>query len=53
MKNNSLLDTLAKINSNDFVIFVSVLGYVGIPLSLRLAIHGFKVFGRLIAVTHF
>ena len=45
MKINSLLDTLAKVNSNDFEIFVFGLGYVGIPLSLRLATHGFKVIG--------
>jgi UDP-N-acetyl-D-glucosamine dehydrogenase len=41
----SLSDTLGKVNSNDFEVIVFGLGYVGLPLSLRLATHGFKVIG--------
>ena len=41
----SLSDTLGKVTSNDFEIIVYGLGYVGLPLSLRLATHGFKVIG--------
>jgi len=41
----SLSDTLSKVNSNDFEIIVYGLGYVGLPLSLRLAAHGFTVIG--------
>jgi len=45
MKTSSLSDTLGKVNSNDFEVIVFGLGYVGLPLSLRLATHGFKVIG--------
>ena len=45
MKTRSLSDTLGKVNSNEFEIIVFGLGYVGLPLSLRLATHGFKVIG--------
>jgi len=41
----SLSDTLDNVNQNDFEIIVFGLGYVGLPLSLRLATHGFKVMG--------
>ena len=40
-----LEDTLCKIQSNEFTISVFGLGYVGIPLSVRLASSGFKVIG--------
>jgi len=45
MKTSSISDTLGKVNQNDFEIVVFGLGYVGLPLSLRLATHGFKVIG--------
>ena len=41
----SLSDTLVQVTSNDFEVMVFGLGYVGLPLSLRLASHGFKVVG--------
>jgi len=40
-----LKQTLEKIQTNDFVIQVFGLGYVGFPLAMRLAISGFKVIG--------
>ena len=45
MKINSLSDTLVQVTSNDFEVIVFGLGYVGLPLSLRLAAHGFNVVG--------
>lgn len=45
MNANSLSDTLVQVASNDFEVIVFGLGYVGLPLSLRLAAHGFKVIG--------
>ncbi|MGI0057819.1 MAG: nucleotide sugar dehydrogenase [Nitrosarchaeum sp.] len=45
MKTSSLSDTLDNVNQNDFEIIVFGLGYVGLPLSLRLATHGFQVIG--------
>lgn len=45
MKTNSLSDTLIQVTSNDFEVIVFGLGYVGLPLSLRLATAGFKVTG--------
>ena len=41
----SLSDTLVQVTSNDFEVMVFGLGYVGLPLSLRLASHCFKVVG--------
>jgi UDP-N-acetyl-D-glucosamine dehydrogenase len=43
--NNPLSAILDRVNSNDFEIIVFGLGYVGLPLSLRLATHGFSVIG--------
>ena len=40
-----LENTLCKIQSNEFTISVFGLGYVGFPLSVRLAMSGFKVIG--------
>jgi len=40
-----LQDSLEKVNSNQHVIEVFGLGYVGFPLAIRLAITGHKVFG--------
>lgn len=40
-----LENTLCKIQSNEFTISVFGLGYVGFPLSVRLASSGFKVIG--------
>lgn len=40
-----LLDTLEKIQSNDFVVEVFGIGYVGFPLLTRLADSGIKVIG--------
>ena len=40
-----LQDSLDKVNSNQHVIEVFGLGYVGFPLAVRLAISGHKVFG--------
>ena len=44
-KNLHLKETLEKINSKDCSIQVFGLGYVGFPLSIRLAKSGFKVIG--------
>lgn len=41
----SLQDSLDAVNSNQHVIEVFGLGYVGFPLAIRLAISGHKVFG--------
>ncbi|MGI0041096.1 MAG: hypothetical protein ACRD94_03930 [Nitrosopumilaceae archaeon] len=45
MKASSLSDTLDSINQNDFEIIVFGMGYVGLPLSLRLATRGFQLIG--------
>jgi len=44
-KNLHLKETLEKINSKDCSVQVFGLGYVGFPLSIRLAKSGFKVIG--------
>lgn len=41
----NLKDTLKKVNSNEFVVEIFGLGYVGFPLSVRLATGGLKVIG--------
>ena len=45
MKNNYFKELKKKINTNNLVIGIIGLGYVGLPISLSFALKKFKVFG--------